>query len=987
MARSTPLAWYVLVLATLAACGSKPAAAPDDGTADAAGTDALAGDAAAADGVPDAPDAAATDAAADGKAPDGAGVEVAEPDSAPDAGHDLDVAAEDVATAEVAADAAVSDGAAPDDAAPDVVDADDAAAPDAAADVADASDAGDDAATDALESVDAAPEVLVDVPDVPKCTPFCLPGSCADDGCGKPCACGSGLSCDGAGTCTTCGQCAPGYVCNVNAQTCDGDSCLPGPDDSACDVSGQVATNCVDQGVMEYFQTSSDCATKGKGWKCYKNAVYTKATCLPPPDCTNKQCGPDGIGGVCGTCGGGLGCSTDQKCIDIATTCGTCAGWATCGGSKGANVCQGSAAKCISVPQSGQCENNNLFEICTGTATFSTDCGFVSGGKDYCGVSVKTGQPGCIPKPQCSGKACGWDGAGISCGTCPSDKACDASGQCVSAPTPGDTCASPIGFTFPATLTGTTLGFTDSYWTTGDCPASTGGYHGITLPDAVYSFSTTGGTFKFSLLPNGSPDMPTALYVSSTCGNLANSCVAYSGDLYNNGTGGSMTVKLASAGTYFVFVDGLHAGDVGPYTFKAEEVCAPNCVAKTCGDDGCGGSCGDCSSGACISGNCGDPDFILGNNCALPNLISPVMPADVTGTTIGFSDDFSNNCGDAGQVGLGAPDAAFSFTPILDGVYKFSLSASFNGAIYVKDDCASGPWSCLASAKALTSGDPGVAFAKLSGLTSYSIIVDGVTAQDQGGFTLQTDYCTPNCAGKLCGFDGCGGSCGDCGSGQACTSLGQCVPKPNVPGATCTMPFALSALPYATSGTLQFATDSYMIVAENTCKSTFWGNGIGDGYADLVYAWTPPTDGAFNVTVHGTAAYIVTDCSQTASTCVGGMWMDSNATVLGKAGVTYFIILEALKPYTVTAKIYDIEVTACVPQCAGKNCGSDGCGGTCGSCGPSVSCDETAGFCTAPSCKHRCGHVFDSCSCDGSGTACADYCAFCALDAPQKCTP
>lgn len=30
--------------------------------------------------------------------------------------------------------------------------------------------------------------------------------------------------------------------------------------------------------------------------------------------------------------------------------------------------------------------------------------------------------------------------------------------------------------------------------------------------------------------------------------------------------------------------------------------------------------------------------------------------------------------------------------------------------------------------------------------------------------------CTPNCVGKACGDDGCGGSCGDCGDGNPCTA-------------------------------------------------------------------------------------------------------------------------------------------------------------------------------------------------------------------------
>ncbi|MGB0591358.1 MAG: hypothetical protein ACPGU1_16900 [Myxococcota bacterium] len=37
-----------------------------------------------------------------------------------------------------------------------------------------------------------------------------------------------------------------------------------------------------------------------------------------------------------------------------------------------------------------------------------------------------------------------------------------------------------------------------------------------------------------------------------------------------------------------------------------------------------------------------------------------------------------------------------------------------------------------------------------------------------------TTECTPACDGKACGDDGCGGSCGDCAEGEACTVEGTC---------------------------------------------------------------------------------------------------------------------------------------------------------------------------------------------------------------------
>lgn len=38
--------------------------------------------------------------------------------------------------------------------------------------------------------------------------------------------------------------------------------------------------------------------------------------------------------------------------------------------------------------------------------------------------------------------------------------------------------------------------------------------------------------------------------------------------------------------------------------------------------------------------------------------------------------------------------------------------------------------------------------------------------------------CTPNCANKQCGSDGCGGTCGTCAADKMCNLLGQCVDKP-----------------------------------------------------------------------------------------------------------------------------------------------------------------------------------------------------------------
>ena len=857
-------------------------------------------------------------------------------------------------------------------------------------DDANVADATADAAVPDAQAADAAEDATVADAgaDVPTCIPFCLPGSCADDGCGKPCVCGSGLFCDGAGKCTACGVCAPGTTCSGVGPWCTGAACSPYSNPLACGADGKLMTGCQPSGPMpgDGELASLDCATLGKGYACYKNDVILQAACLPPADCTGKSCGPDGVGGSCGTCDSGKGCSTDFKCIDVKATCGTCADWATCGSDKGANICQGSAAKCISVNQLGQCENNNLFEICTGNATYSTDCGFVSGGKDYCGLSVKTGAYGCIPKPQCSGKACGWDGVGLACGTCPADKACDATGQCVSAPTLGDTCASPFVIdAVPFTKTSSTVGMTDSLWTTGECPGP-GAYHGITMPDAVYSFTPAkSGLYKISLLPIAvGTNMPTALYVTTSCADIANQCEAYSGDLYNEGNGGTLKTNFMAGTAYFIVVDGLHPGDVGPYTLKVEQDCIPNCAGAGCGDDTCGGSCGSCGGGdACVSGQCVNPDLLLGNNCAFPTILTPGVPVDVSATTAGLSDDFQNLCGVPAQVGLGAPDATFTFTPIWAGTYTITVTG-FNAAIYVRESCDGSPSDCVGATNALVSATTHVLHVKLQGLTPYTIIVDGVTATDQGSFNLKIDTCQASCLGIACGSDGCGGTCGGCPGGKACNGSGQCVDEYSVVGNTCSAAWPIAGLPFSNAGSTQLATDLYSLPFGTACGAMQNSVTVGAGAPDIVYGYTPKKDGMFNVQVLGKQAYVVGDCSQIDKSCSGIITGPEPVKVPGKAGQTSFIVVDGSTQYGAD---YVLNVTPCVPQCTGKTCGADGCGGTCGTCSGGQTCDQTDGICTAASCKHRCGHTLDACSCTATGTACADFCSFCALDAPQKCAP
>lgn len=131
--------------------------------------------------------------------------------------------------------------------------------------------------------------------------------------------------------------------------------------------------------------------------------------------------------------------------------------------------------------------------------------------------------------------------------------------------------------------------------------------------------------------------------------------------------------------------------------------------------------------------------------------------------------------------------------------------------------------------------------------------------------------CVPICSGKACGDDGCGGNCGTCGQGQLCTA-DQCV--------------------YPS--------------AEQSCQ------GHCGGFAPSGCACTP-------------------GCSSDGSCCV------------------------------------DVSVCGCMPDCSAKNCGDDGCGGSCGSCGAGTVCAagqcQIVGACDNAMCN---GHG----QCNAAGSAC-----------------
>ncbi|MGM0576403.1 MAG: hypothetical protein ACQEXJ_11790 [Myxococcota bacterium] len=218
------------------------------------------------------------------------------------------------------------------------------------------------------------------------CVPDCEGRVCGDDGCGGSCgACDPGLHCEG-------GQCACDFV------TCDGGCCEEGGvcvDDACCmpdcegrecgpDGCGGTCGECPfayecepDAGICEWqvfcgngvcepdAAEPEDCNTCAEDCGCEAEGICGADGACCDPACDGLECGPDGCGGTCGTCG------------DLSTCAdGLCA-----------------------------CD----FEACEGA----------------CCAEGEVCDAGACCQPSCDGRSCGSDGCGGSCGTCPDGFGCD----------------------------------------------------------------------------------------------------------------------------------------------------------------------------------------------------------------------------------------------------------------------------------------------------------------------------------------------------------------------------------------------------------------------------------------------------------------------------------------------------------------------------------------------------------------------------------
>ena len=790
------------------------------------------------------------------------------------------------------------------------------------------------------------------------CVPNCAGKTCGSNGCG--------------GSCGTCGQneSCLGGVCQENNDPCGGIGyvgCCDGSTLKYCD-SGQLVTtacqNCgweADNGWYNCGASGSDpsgqnpkscpgectpdcagkaCGSDGCGGSCGScggGQSCTAGQCVCVPKCSGKQCGTDGCGGTCGTCAAGSVCNAQQKCAaqcvpDCAgKSCGAdgCSG--SCGTCAGGESCDAgqcvAAAGCGDVSFEGKCVGSVLTWCEDGATLQSFDCATDS---LECKAHPGTNPPNfdCLPSagcvPSCSGKSCGADGCGGVCGVCSGSTNC-IQGQCVSDNT--DPCN---GVTFEGCCDGGVLNWCE----------------------------------------DGAPQ-------TAQCGNQG--CGWDSGNnWYNCGFDGD-----------------------GPAEFPKEcggSACVADCAGKVCGSDGCGGQCGTCTGAdACVAGQCTNTcgDVSFEGECSGSTLsyceggLETVDCATLAdGACCGWSaednwatclaSDACQSCTDAcaaGETGCSSEGQHEWTCTEVAGCLVRDFTACESGCDVAKGACKDdGPLPCTADCAGKECGGDGCG-------DSCGQCGAGSSCNASGQCIAA---CVADCTNKQCGSDGCGGLCGTCGGGEQCVE-GECVPgscQPKCDGKVCGDDSCGGICGTCSAGMV--CDKDGQCIPEAVCVPNCDGKSCGpDGCGDSCgvcqkdfsckdgQCIEKPQNNCGGVPTTGVCeGDVLKFCGE------DGQVGEVNCNALGlKCGATPGTGFDCIDP------------NACIPACAGKQCGSDGCGGTCGNCSKGDSCTSD-GQCVSDTCTPVCdGKV---CGSDGCGGLCGTCpqgmgCNAGACEAAQPC--
>lgn len=586
------------------------------------------------------------------------------------------------------------------------------------------------------------------IPDL-EAGPWIADGSCSGETCQAPQGGYDSLCTPGQSAEPVCY--GPQWLCGCN----DCNDACPLPGEDPCD--GISYTGCCDGKTLNYCdqgevvaQSCQSCGWDGsKGWydcgqsggdPTGENPLSCDDITNPcSPSCGGKDCGPDGCGGLCGSCLGLETCDGTGQCVEPVCEpncqgkqCGGDGCGATCGTCEQDQSC--TAGVCVAAPEEG-CGDMSWEGTCTdGYMAYCNDGSLVEKSCDSgcCGWFPSEGYYWCYGEEYCG------DFCVDECET--GDYGCSEEGS------HSWTCAEPAG-----------PGCRLREWITcaDGCDATAGVCEGLVCEPAcggkVCGADGCGGDCGVC----GADD----LCVAGQC--APPECVP---DCENKACGDD------GCGAQCGSCDPGFSCNTKGVCVDDSPVCEPACDGKDCGDDGCGGLCGACADGQ----SCNDKGQCIDSGC------QPACEGKVCG---------DNGCG--GVCGTcDGTDLCEAGTCV-----PAPCVGQCDGKVCGDDGCGASCGTCADGQLCSASGEcekvDGCGGLTYFGACDGSVVVwcednqvqsfdcasqDKTCEEKPGvGFTcVESEECVPTCDGRVCGDDGCGALCGTCAQGSTCES-GQCV--------------------------------------------------------------------------------------------------------------------------------------------------------------------------------------------------------------------
>jgi predicted secreted protein len=401
-------------------------------------------------------------------------------------------------------------------------------------------------------------------------------------------------------------------------------------------------------------------------------------------------------------------------------------------------------------------------------------------------------------------------------------------------------------------------------------------------------------------------------------------------------------------------------GETGNNLFSVQSIglrgaCTPQCGGKSCGDDGCGGSCGSCGVGqVCSTSNqcvAAPARYRAGDTVQVEAFTSQLgTQLENNGTTVGYFDAGDSLCFDGVDLtGVSSVDVSLA-------------SATTGGVFSLRRDGVTGAE--LARTTVQATGGWGTWLTKSLPITATSGVHTLCIKGETGGGIANFDWlklsgsapCTPQCGGTACGADGCGGTCGTCAAGQSCNSSNQCVG-----GNSCT---SSKLSPTSASASSVEGGNSAASAIDGNVTGTRWSSLAADPqwllidfgarrhFDHVVLRWETAASASYDIQVSDNGTTFQTVKSNAVG--AGGV---EDVTALDAAG-RYLRVYSKARKTQWGVSLWEVEVygdqnpscgSTCAPSCSGKQCGSDGCSGSCGVCATGQTCSATNQCVATPS--------------------------------------